>query len=99
MVNKRFDSRYQSRFTRCREITENEVGRPRIEMLRKNPIIAGQLEYLVQPIYDFYGIAVATATTKQSLFAQPIGAAYTPSGGAQIIKTLYHTNLVQPGML
>lgn len=99
MVNKRFESRYESRFARCREITENEVGRPRVEMLRKNPIIAGQLEYLVQPIYDFYGIAVATAVTKQSLFAQPIGAAYTPSGGAQFIKTLYHTNLVQPGML
>lgn len=95
MVNKRF----QSRFAQCREIHEVEVGRPRLEMLRKNPIIAGQLEYLVQPIYDFYGIAVATAVTKQSLFAQPIGAAYTPSGGAQFIKTLYHTNLVQPGML
>jgi hypothetical protein len=99
MVNKRFESRYQSRFARCREITEREVGRPKLEMLRKNPIIAGQLEYLVQPIYDFYGIAVATAVTKQSLFAQPIGASYTPSGGAAFIKTLYHTNLVQPGML
>jgi hypothetical protein len=98
MVNKRF-SRNTSRFATCREITEVEVGRPRLEMLRKNPIIAGQLEYLVQPVYDFYGIAVATAVTKQSLFAQPIGASYTPSGGAAFIKTLYHTNLVQPGML
>lgn len=98
MVNKRF-SRNQSRFATCREITEFEVGRPRLEMLRKNPIIAGQLEYLVQPVFDFYGIAVATAVTKQSLFAQPIGASYTPSGGAAFIKTLYHTNLVQPGML
>jgi len=95
MVNKRF----QSRFAKCREITEREVGRPRLEMLRKNPIIAGQLEYLVQPIYDFYGVAVATAVTKQSTFAQPIGANYTPSGGAAIVKSLYHTNLVQPGML
>jgi len=95
MVN----SRFQSRFTRCRAITEHEVGRPRTEMLRKNPIIAGQLEYLVQPIYDFYGVAVATAVTKQSLFAQPIGANYTPAGGAALVKTLYHTNLVQPGML
>ena len=99
MVNKRFESRYQSRFANCRAIEEKEVGCPRLEMLRKNPIIAGQLEYLVQPIYDFYGVAVATAVTKQSLFAQPIGASYTPSGGAAFIKTLYHTNLVQPGML
>ena len=95
MVNTRFKSRFAS----CREITEKEVGRPRLESLRKNPIIAGQLEYLVQPIYDFYGVAVATAVTKQSLFAQPIGGAYTPAGGAALVKTLYHTNLVQPGML
>ena len=99
MVNKRFESRYGSRFAACREITEREVGRPRLETLRKNPIIAGQLEYLVQPIYDFYGVAVATAVTKQSLFAQPIGGQYTPAGGAALVKTLYHTNLVQPGML
>lgn len=98
MVNK-FQSRYHSRFAQCREIEEKEVGRPRLESLRRNPIIAGQLEYLVQPIFDFYGVAVATAVTKQSLFAQPIGASYTPSGGAAFIKTLYHTNLVQPGML
>jgi hypothetical protein len=99
MVNKKVSSRYQSRFARCQEIEEREVGRPRLRMLRKNPIVAGQLEYLVQPIYDFYGVAVATAVTKQQLFAQPIGASYTPSGGAAFIKTLYHTNLVQPGML
>jgi hypothetical protein len=61
--------------------------------------VSGQLEYLVQPIYDFYGVAVATAATKQSQFAQPIGASYTPSGGAAFVKTVYHTNLVQPGML
>jgi hypothetical protein len=98
MVNK-FETRYTSRFAHCHEIEEQEVGRPRLHQLRKNPIIAGQLEYLVQPIYDFYGVAVATAATKQSLFAQPIGASYTPAGGAAFVKTLYHTNLVQPGML
>lgn len=99
MVKKTFASRYHSRFDRCQEITEREVGRPKLHGLRTNPIVAGQLEYLVQPIYDFYGVAVATVTTKQQLFAQPIGASYTPSGGAAFIKTLYHTNLVQPGML
>ena len=100
MVKTRFENtRYQSRFAQCREISEREVGRPRLESLRKNPIIAGQLEYLVQPIYDFYGVAVATAVTKQSLFAQPVGASYTPAGGTAYVKTLYHTNLVQPGML
>lgn len=92
-------SRFQSRFARCHEIAEREVGRPHLKMLRQNPIVSGQLEYLVQPIYDFYGVAVATAVTKQSLFAQPIGASYTPSGGSAFVKTVYHTNLVQPGML
>jgi hypothetical protein len=96
MVKKQV-SRYASRFARCREIEEREVGRPKL--LRTNPIVAGQLEYLVQPIFDFYAVAVATALTKQQMFAQPIGASYTPSGGAAFIKTLYHTNLVQPGML
>jgi len=99
MVKQNFSSRYKSRFARCQEIAEREVGRPKLHMLRKNPIVAGQLEYLVQPIFDFYGVAVATAVTKQQMFAQPIGAQYTPSGGAAFIKTLYHTNLVQPGML
>jgi hypothetical protein len=41
------------------------------QIARVNPIVAGQLEYLVQPIYDFYGVAVATAVTKQILF-QPV---------------------------
>jgi len=99
MVKKNSSSRYTSRFDKCHEISEREVGRPKLRMLRTNPIVAGQLEYLVQPVYDFYAVAVATAVTKQQLFAQPIGASYTPSGGAAFIKTLYHTNLVQPGML
>lgn len=100
MVNKqKFSSRYASRFARCTEIEEREVGRPKLHMLRKNPIVAGQLEYLVQPIYDFYGVAVATAVTKQSLFSLPIGQSYTPTGGAAFSKSVYHTNLVQAGML
>jgi hypothetical protein len=98
MVNKN-SSRYQSRFAGCREILEREVGRPKLHMLRHNPIVAGQLEYLVQPLYDFYGVAVATPVTKQQLFASPIGQPYTPAGGAAFVKTLYHTNLVQAGML
>jgi len=99
MVKQKFSTRYRSQFARCHEIEEKEVGRPKLHMLRKNPIVAGQLEYLVQPIYDFYGVAVATAVTKQQLFAQPIGSSYTPAGGAAFVKTLYHTNLVQAGML
>ena len=99
-MSNRLSSRYnESRFAHLPVLEEKEVGRPRYVGFRKNPIVAGQLEYLVQPIFDFYGIAVATQVTKQQLFAQAIGSAYTPTGGAQFNKTAYHTNLVQNGML
>jgi len=78
---------------------EKEVGRPKYVNFRSNPIVAGQLEYLVQPIFDFYGVAVGTQVTKQQLFATAIGTSYTPAGGAAFTKTGYHTNLVQNGML
>lgn len=103
MVNKsksNFRPRYAgSCFASCHEISEREVGRPKLRGLRTNPIVAGQLEYLVQPIYDFYGVAVATAVTKQILFSIPQGQSYTPSGGSAFTKTLFHTNLVQAGQL
>lgn len=100
MVNQKFASRYTSRFARCQEIEEREIGNPKVHSsLRRNPIVAGQLEYLVLPLYDFYGVAVATTVTKQSLFSLPLGNLYTPSGGAPFAKTIYHTNLVQAGML
>lgn len=100
MLKNKFSSRYTSRFARCLEIPEKEIGNPKVRFpLRQNPIVAGQLEYLVLPLYDFYGVGVATAATKQSLFSLPLGNLYTPSGGAPFSKTLYHTNLVQAGML
>jgi hypothetical protein len=92
-------SRYESRYAHLPVLEEKEVGRPKFHGFRKNPIVAGQLEYLVQPIYDFYGVAVATQVTKQQLFATAIGTSYTPAGGAAFTKTEYHTNLVQNGML
>jgi hypothetical protein len=93
-------SKFRSQFSKCREVTEHEVTRPKyLGGRRSNPIIPGQLEYLVQPIYDYYGVAVATAVTKQQLFSIPEGQPYTPAGGTQITKTVYHTNLVIAGNL
>lgn len=92
-------SRYESRYAHLPVLEEKEVGRPKFVNFRKNPIVAGQLEYLVQPIFDFFGVAVNTQVTKQQLFATAIGTSYTPSGGAAFTKTGYHTNLVQNGML
>ncbi len=96
MRNARYNA---SRYAALPILEEKEVGRPRFVNFRKNPIVAGQLEYLVQPIFDFYGVAVATQVTKQQLFATAIGQSYTPTGGAAFVKTAYHTNLVQNGML
>jgi hypothetical protein len=98
-MSNRFSSRYESRYAHLPVLEEKEVGRPRYVGFRKNPIVAGQLEYLVQPIFDFYGVSTSTAVTKQQLFATAIGTSYTPSGGAAFTKTGYHTNLVQNGML
>jgi hypothetical protein len=95
----RKQTRYEGRYAHLPVLEEKEVGRPKYVGFRKNPIVAGQLEYLVQPIYDFYAVVVATPVTKQQLFASAIGSSYTPAGGAAIIKTIYHTNLVQNGML
>jgi len=99
MSSSKHASRYESRYAHLPVLEEKEVGRPKFVNFRKNPIVAGQLEYLVQPIYDFYGVAVATQVTKQQLFATAIGTQYTPAGGAAFTKTEYHTNLVQNGML
>jgi len=98
-MSNRYSTRYESRYAHLPVLEEKEVGRPKYVGFRKNPIVAGQLEYLVQPIYDFYGVAVATQATTQQLFAQAIGSSYTPSGGAAFVKSVYHTNLVQNGML
>jgi hypothetical protein len=98
-MRKQQTSRYESRYAHLPVLEEKEVGRPKFQNFRKNPIVAGQLEYLVQPIYDFYGVAVGTLLTKQQLFATAIGTSYTPAGGAAFNKTEYHTNLVQNGML
>jgi hypothetical protein len=98
-MSNRFTSRYESRYAHLPVLEEKEVGRPKFVNFRKNPIVAGQLEYLVQPIFDFYGVSTSTQVTKQQLFATAIGTSYTPAGGAAFTKTAYHTNLVQNGML
>jgi hypothetical protein len=97
MVNSRFKSRYEGRYARLPRLSEREVCRPHLR--RRNPIYAGKLEFLVQPVYDFMGTAVATASVRQILFTLPIGQSYTPTGGAAVTKTLFHTNLVQAGIL
>lgn len=90
------ESKY-SRFAHLPIVAEREVGRPRLAL--NNPIVSGQLEYLDQPLYDFYGVDVATALIKLVMFQVQIGQPYTAGGLAITAKTIYHTNLVQGGML
>ena len=74
-----------------------EIGRPKYR--RSNPIIEGKLYQFRQPFFDYYGVTVATALTRQVLFTIPIGQAFTPSGGAAFVKSAWHTNMVQSGVL
>lgn len=74
-----------------------DIGRPKYR--RANPIIEGKLYQFRQPLYDYYGVTVATAVTRQIMFTVPIGQNYTPAGGAALVKSAWHTNMVQSGLL
>lgn len=74
-----------------------EIGRPKYR--RANPIIEGKLYQFRQPLYDYFGATVATVLTRQILFTVPIGQSYTPAGGAALVKSEWHTNMVQSGLL
>lgn len=81
-----------------RVLSEHEIGRPRGRNRLKN-IVQGQLDARVQPLYDFFSVAINTAVRAEVLFSIPFGQAYTGAGGAAINKTLYHTNLKAAGAL
>lgn len=81
---------------RLRLMESSEVGRPKHRL--KNPVQSGVLYQFRDPQYDFYGVAPATALTKQTLFAIPQGQQYTPAGGAALVKSAWHTSMVQSGL-
>lgn len=85
------------RYAGLPRLSAHEVGRP--HFLLRNPLIPGMGNFLVQPVYDYYGVAANTATTRQALFAIPQNSNYTPAGGAQFTKTFVHTSLIQAGQL
>ena len=93
------DRGLSSRFNpKLRILEEHEVGRPHARMRLKN-IIQGQMDARVQPLYDIFQVAAATAVVAQTLFTIPFGQQFTPTGGAATTKTLYHTNLLNSGSL
>ena len=82
-----------------RTMSEHEIGRPHGRMRLKN-IVQGQLDARVQPLYDFFSVAITTAVRAETLFTIPFGQQYTGAGaGGAIIKTFYHTNLLTSGAL
>ena len=82
-----------------RTMSEHEIGRPHGRMRLKN-IVQGQLDARVQPLYDFFSVAINTAVRAETLFTIPFGQQYTGAGAAgAIIKTFFHTNLLTSGAL
>lgn len=85
------------RYSHLQEISAHEVGRPHFRL--HNMLAAGLGDFVVQPEWDYYGVAVSTATVAQTLFAQPQGLPFTITGGATFIKTLQTTSMVQMAQL
>jgi hypothetical protein len=85
------------RFAHLQEISAHEIGRPRFRL--KNMLAAGLGDFVVQPEWDYYGVAVSTAVVKQTLFSIVQGQPFTITGGATVTKTLQMTSMVQAAQL
>jgi hypothetical protein len=80
-----------------RPLSDQEVGRPHFRF--KNPYVEGQLEFLVQAVYDYLETALNTQMVSQVAFSIQKGGPYTPTGGTVFNKAFIHTNLLQAGIL
>jgi hypothetical protein len=85
------------RFAHLQEISAHEVGRPRFRL--RNMLAAGLGDFVVQPEWDFYGVAVSTAATTQTVFSIAQNNQYTIAGGSTITKTLQLTSMQQSNQL
>lgn len=85
------------RFAHLEEIEAHEIGRPHFRL--KNPLAGGLGDFVIQPEWDYYGVAASTACTSQLLFQNQIGQNYTIAGGATFAKTLQTTSMVVGGQL
>lgn len=81
---------------RIENVSAHQLGRPRARLGNPN---TGIPEVVVQPIYDIYGVAPATAMGALTLFTVPQGQTFNFNGVAAFTKGFGHTNLVQAGML
>lgn len=85
-----------NRWKNVDRIAAHEVTRPRF--VARNPYQEGVGDFERQPIWDFYGVAAATATILQRLFTVAQGNNHT-LGGLNILKTAWLTSMVQSGLL
>jgi hypothetical protein len=85
------------RFSHLEEMSAHEIGRPKFRL--RNMLAAGLGDFVVQPEWDYYGVAVSTAVVAQTLFAIPIGNPFTITGGATVTKTLQMTSMQQSAQL
>jgi len=85
------------RFAHLEEISAHEIGRPKFRL--RNPLAGGLGDFVVQPEWDYYGVAVSTACVAQTLFQIPQGNQFTITGGATFTKTLQTTSMVANGQL
>ena len=85
-----------SRHRRLEKIAAHELGRPHARLGNPN---TGIPEVVVQPIFDIYAVAAATAMGALNLFQVQNGQTYNFNGVTAFTKGNGHTNIVQPGML
>jgi hypothetical protein len=85
------------RFAHLPELSAHEIGRPRFRL--RNMLAAGLGDFVVQPEWDFYGVAVSTAATAQTLFSIAQNNQYTIAGGSTVTKTLQLTSMQQSNQL
>ena len=80
---------------RVKMLDSGAVGFPKRRL--RNPIFPNNVYAYHQPLFDFYGVTVNTAVTRQVAFSIAQSGQYTPAGGAQFSKTEWHTNLIGQG--
>lgn len=85
------------RFAHLPEISAHEIGRPHFRL--RNMLAAGLGDFVVQPEWDYYGVAVSTAVVAQTLFTIPQGQPFTITGGSTVTKSLQMTSMVQAAQL
>src|ERR1700687_2997096 len=85
------------RFAHLQEISAHEIGRPRFRL--RNMLAAGLGDFVVQPEWDYYGVAVSTAGVKRVLFSIPQNNPFQIPGGATVTKTFQMTSMQQSAQL